>query len=121
MDIAFPYRIDARGRTAAATDHAAHVRDLVEQVLFTSPGERVNRPDFGCGLLDLVFGANGPELAAAVEMTAQAALQRWLGDLLTVESLSVTAEESALRVSVDYRLTATGQSQRVLIDGGTTP
>ncbi|WP_406208310.1 GPW/gp25 family protein [Kitasatospora sp. NBC_01560] len=120
MDIGFPYRIDARGRTGEAADHAVHVRDLVEQVLFTSPGERVNRPDFGCGLLDLVFGANGPELAAAVEMTAQAALQRWLGDLLTVESLTVRAEESTLRVSVNYRLTATGLSSQVLIDGGTS-
>ncbi|MFE3106153.1 GPW/gp25 family protein [Kitasatospora indigofera] len=118
MQIGFPYTVDARGRTATA-DHADHVRDMVEQVLFTSPGERVNRPDFGCGLLDLVFAQNGPELAAAVEMTAQAALQRWLGDLLTVESLTVRAEESALAVSVNYVLTATGESRHVLVHGGT--
>ncbi|MFD7988163.1 GPW/gp25 family protein [Kitasatospora indigofera] len=118
MHIGFPYTVDARGRTATA-DHADHVRDMVEQVLFTAPGERVNRPDFGCGLLDLVFAQNGPELAAAVEMTAQAALQRWLGDLLTVESLTVRAEESALAVSVNYVLTATGESRHVLVHGGT--
>ncbi|WP_058043020.1 GPW/gp25 family protein [Streptomyces roseifaciens] len=118
MDIDFPYRIDERGRTAE-TGHADHVRDMVEIVLFTTPGERVNRPDFGCGLLDLVFAPNGPELAATVELTAQAALQRWLGDLLSVESLVVTAEESALTVSLSYRLAATGQRHSVVVDGGT--
>ncbi|MET8136976.1 GPW/gp25 family protein [Streptomyces sp. NPDC005251] len=119
MHIDFPYNVDASGRTAT-TQHADHVRDMVEQVLFTTPGERVNRPDFGCGLLDLVFAQNGPELAAAVEMTAQAALQRWLGDLLTVESLAVRTEESALTVSVNYVLAATGESHTVLMRGGTS-
>jgi phage baseplate assembly protein W len=81
--IDFPYRVDERGRTAT-TDHPGHVRDMIEQLLFTTPGERVNRPDFGCGLLDLVFAANSPELAATVPITAEGALQRWLGDVITV-------------------------------------
>ncbi|MEV3993806.1 GPW/gp25 family protein [Streptomyces sp. NPDC049837] len=118
MNIDFPYGIDGRGRTATA-DHAEHVRNMVEQVLFTTPGERVNRPDFGCGLLDLVFEPAGPEMVATVEMTAQAALQRWLGDLLTVEGLEVTVEECTLSVSLAYRLTATGEQHSVRIDGGT--
>ncbi|WP_329214413.1 GPW/gp25 family protein [Streptomyces sp. NBC_01485] len=119
MDIDFPYRVDARGRTAGA-DHAGHVRDMVELVLFTSPGERVNRPDFGCNLLDLVFAGNSPELAATLEMTAQAALQRWLGDLLTVESVTVTSQEATLRVHVAYVLTATGESLTATVLGGGT-
>ncbi|MFD9567831.1 GPW/gp25 family protein [Streptomyces sp. NPDC059994] len=118
MNLDFPYRIDARGRTGA-TGHPEHVRNMVEQVLFTTPGERVRRPDFGCGLLDLVFGPAGREVAATVEMTAQAALQRWLGDLLAVETLEVTVEESALNVFVAYRLLATGERQSIRIDGGT--
>ncbi|MGW2723427.1 GPW/gp25 family protein [Streptomyces sp. NPDC001492] len=118
MDIAFPYHVDARGRTATAA-HADHVRDMVELVLFTSPGERINRPDFGCGLLDLVFAGNSPELAATLEMTAQAALQRWLGDLLTVESLSVTVDEATLHVRVAYVLMATGQKRTMTVSGGT--
>ncbi|AXE82517.1 MULTISPECIES: GPW/gp25 family protein [Streptomyces] len=117
MDIGFPYRVDARGCTASV-DHVSHVRDMVELVLFTSPGERVNRPDFGCNLLDMVFAGNSPELAATLEMTAQAALQRWLGDLLTVESLTVTAEEATLRVHVAYLLTATGENHAVTVSGG---
>ncbi|CAL9649489.1 hypothetical protein SUDANB105_06582 [Streptomyces sp. enrichment culture] len=117
MRIDFPYRVDARGRTATV-DHPGHVRDMVEQVLFTSPGERVNRPDFGCNLLDMVFAGNSPELAATLEMTAQAALQRWLGDLLEVESLTVTSEEATLRVRVAYVLKATGESRVVTVSGG---
>ncbi|MER6957245.1 MULTISPECIES: GPW/gp25 family protein [unclassified Streptomyces] len=120
MDIDFPYRVDARGRTTEA-GHADHVRDLVEQVLFTSPGERVNRPDFGCNLLDMVFAGNSPELAATLEMTAQAALQRWLGDVLTLESVTVTAQEATLRVHVAYALTATGESRAVTVTGGGMP
>ncbi|MER6349816.1 GPW/gp25 family protein [Streptomyces sp. NPDC001595] len=117
MDIDFPYRVDARGRTATV-DHAGHVRDMVEQVLFTSPGERVNRPDFGCNLLDMVFAGNSPELATTLEMTAQAALQRWLGDLLAVEALTVTAEEATLRVHVAYVLKATGERLTLTVSGG---
>ncbi|MDX3310063.1 GPW/gp25 family protein [Streptomyces sp. NPDC054884] len=120
MDVDFPYRPDACGRTAR-TGHADHVRDMVELVLFTSPGERVNRPDFGCSLLDLVFTGNSPELAATVQMTAQAALQRWLGDLLQVDSVTVTSEEATLRVAVAYTLTATGERHAVTVTGGGNP
>lgn len=104
----FPWHYDEHGRTAL-TDDDDHLRDMVEQVLFTSPGERVNRPDFGCGLLQLVFVPNSPELAAAVEFTVRAALQRWLGDLLEVQSLEVAAEDGTLRVDLVYvvRRTAT--------------
>ena len=83
MNIDFPFHFDGRGRTAA-TDDDDHIRDMIEQLLFTSPGERVNRPDFGSGLLQLVFAPNSPELAAALQFTMQAALQRWLGDLIDV-------------------------------------
>ena len=83
MDIDFPFHFDGRGRTAeAATDE--HVRDLIEQVLFTSPGERVNRPTFGSGLMQLVFAPNSDELATATQFLVQAALQQWLGDLIEV-------------------------------------
>jgi uncharacterized protein len=115
VDVDFPFHV-AQGATAA-TDVADHVRDMVEQVLFTSPGERVNRPDFGCGLLDLVFTPNSPELAAALELTARAALQRWLGDIVAVQSLQAEADDSTLHVSVVYTLLATGQQQAAVIDG----
>ena len=71
MNTVFPYQFDARGRTAEADDER-HIRDLIEQLLFTAPGERVNRPTFGSGLLQLVFAPNSPELAAATTLFARA-------------------------------------------------
>jgi phage baseplate assembly protein W len=111
MHIDFPLHFDSRGATAT-TEQAGHVRDMIEQLLFTTPGERINRPDFGCGLLQLVFAPNGPELAAAVQFTAQAALAQWLGDVVEVRSLEVEAKESTLRVELDYALRATGEAQQ---------
>jgi phage baseplate assembly protein W len=101
MHIAYPFRIDGRGRTATAGD-AAYIRGLIEQVLFTAPGERVNRPDFGTGLRQLVFAPNSPELASATEFMIQGALQQWLGDLILVEAVKVEAVDSTLYVDVRY-------------------
>ena len=102
MSVDYPYHIDATGRTAQ-TDADDHVRDLIEQLLFTRPGERVNRPDFGSGLDQLVFAPNSPELAATLQVTVQAALQRWLGNRLEVVGVAAESIDSTLRVSVRYR------------------
>ncbi|MET4134336.1 GPW/gp25 family protein [Pseudarthrobacter sp. PvP090] len=107
IQVDFPWHYDEHGRTAR-TDDNEHLRDMVEQVLFTSPGERVNRPDFGSGLLQLVFAPNSPELAAAVEFGVRASLQRWLGDLLEVQSLTVASDDATLRVDLAYVLRRTG-------------
>src|SRR5919205_1882945 len=88
MNVDYPYRFDARGRTAE-TDTSNHIRDMIEQVLFTAPGERVNRPDFGCGLQRLVFAPNSDELAAASQFLVQGALQQWLGDLIELNDVEV--------------------------------
>jgi phage baseplate assembly protein W len=108
MDLDYPYHFDGRGRTAT-TDESDHVRDMIEQLLFTNPGERVNRPDFGSGILQLIFAPNSPELAAALQLTVQAALQRWLGDVIEVQTLEVTSEEATLRVDLEYRIRRTGE------------
>jgi len=110
MQIDFPYRIDGMGRTAS-TDQDDHIRDLIEQVLFTAPGERVNRPDFGCGLLQLVFEPNSEVLAAATQQTVQGALQRWLGDLIQVEMVQVDSQEATLQVTVQYTVRRSQQRQ----------
>ena len=110
MDIAFPYHFDSRGRTAlAARDD--HVREMIEQLIFTNPGERVNRPDFGSGLLQLVFAPNSPELAATVQFTLQAALQRWLGDVIEVRTLEVSSVDAALRIELTYLVRRSGEQQ----------
>ncbi|RJO70858.1 hypothetical protein D5S18_27125 [Nocardia panacis] len=116
VDIAFPFAIDARGRTAAA-NYPDHVRQMIEQLLFTRPGERVDRPDFGCGLLDLVFEPNSPEVAAALQVSAEGALLRWLGDVIAVARMDVTAQEATLRIDIDYTLLATGQRRTDRLEG----
>lgn len=101
MQIDHPLHLDARGRTAA-TSSEDHIRDLIEQVLFTSPGERVNRPAFGTGLLQLVFAPNSEELATATQFLVQGALQQWLGELIQVDTVDVRSTDSTLRVIVEY-------------------
>ena len=115
-NIAFPFQVDKRGRIAA-TDYASHVRDMIEQLLFTVPGERVEQPDLGCGLADLVFTPNSPELASAIQASTQGALQRWLGDVITVNSLTVSAQDATLTITVNYTITATGQQASATITG----
>jgi phage baseplate assembly protein W len=110
MDIDFPYHFDSRGRTAT-TDRDDHVRDMIEQLIFTNPGERVNRPDFGSGLLQLVFAPNSPELATTVQFTLRAALQQWLGDVIVVRDLNVSAVDSRLNVDLAYQLRDGGPLQ----------
>jgi phage baseplate assembly protein W len=100
-NVDFPYHVDGRGRTATAGADG-HLRDLIEQVLFTAPGERVMRPDFGSGLLGLVFEPGGPELVATTQHLVQGSLQQELGNLIAVESVEVEQDECALTVSVSY-------------------
>lgn len=102
-----PLRIDGRGRVGV-TDADDHVRDMIFQVLFTNPGERVNRPDFGCGLLQLVFMPNSDILATTTQFLVQGALQRWLDDVIQVEQVRVTNEDSRLAVDVIYTRRAGG-------------
>jgi phage baseplate assembly protein W len=116
MSIDYPYHFDRRGRTAE-TDEVEHIRDMIEQVLFTSPGERVNRPTFGSGLRELVFQPNSVELAATTQFLAQAALQEWLGDLIQVDEVQVAAEDSKLQVTVRYSIRRS-QEQRTAVFAG---
>ena len=110
MNIDFPFHFDERGRSASSSDNE-HIRDMIEQLLFTNPGERVNRPDFGSGLMQLVFAPNSVELAAALQYTLQAALQQWMSDLIELQSLEVTSVDSSLTVTVQYLVRRTNESQ----------
>ncbi len=104
MDTAFldyPFHLDGRGRSAT-TQEDDHVRDMIYQVLFTSPGERVNRPDFGCGLKTLLFMPNSDTLAAATQFLVKGSLQRWLENDIQVESVEVSAVDERLTVTVAY-------------------
>ena len=110
MNVDYPFHFDARGRTAE-TGYEDHIRDMIEQVLFTSPGERVNRPTFGCGLMQLVFASNSPELATTTQFLVQGALQQWLGDLIQVNKVDVQTDDAKLHVLVQYTIRRTQQAR----------
>ena len=111
MQIDYPFHFDGRGRTAS-TSEEDHIRDLIEEVLFTAPGERVNRPSFGSGLVQMVFAPNSSELATATQFLVQGALQQWLGDRIQIEMVKIEAIDSSFRVTVQY-LIKKNQEQRV--------
>lgn len=114
MNIDYPFHIDIHGRTASTNDNT-HIREMIEQLLFTNPGERVNRPNFGSGLAQLLFGPNSPELATALQFTMQATLQQWLGDLIQLQSLEVTSDDSTLNIFIQYVVRGSNQPQAALL------
>jgi phage baseplate assembly protein W len=116
----YPFRIDARGRTAGATSEQ-HIRDMIAQVLFTTPGERVNRPDFGCDLRQLVFAPSTSEQAPAIQYLVQGALQQWLGEWIQVEAVQVDSEENVLSVTVQYVVPQTEERRVVQFQEGGLP
>jgi uncharacterized protein len=109
MNIRFPFQINHKGHTATCEDEQ-HIRDMVEQLLFTSPGDRVNRPTFGSGLMQLVFKPNSDELTATIQFLVQGALQQWLGDLIEINDIEVTNQDSSLNVTVVYTIRRTKQN-----------
>jgi phage baseplate assembly protein W len=106
----YPFAIDGRGRTRT-TDRGDHIRDMIYLVLFTRPGERVNRPDFGCGLGSLIFEPNSQAQAVNTQFLVKTSLQRWLADAITVEKVSVEALGERLIINVDYVRLDNGQRQ----------
>ncbi len=115
MNIDFPFHIDQRGQTAT-TNRADHVNDMIRQYLFTIPGERVNRPDFGAGLLRDIFEPMDQETAAVIEHTVRSGLEQWLGELIDVESLQVIAQDSKLYVELVYRIRQSDSSRTAVFE-----
>ena len=110
IQFGYPFKIDGRGRVADA-DYDLHIRQMIEQVLFTNAGERVNRPDFGSGVQQLLFTPNSFELAATTQFLVRGALEQWLGELITVEEVEIEPNESRLEVIVRYIVRKTQQRQ----------
>ena len=117
MQVDYPFHYDHTGRTAL-TGFEEHVRDLIEQVLFTAPGERVNRPDFGSGALQLVFEPNSQELTTTTQYLVQAALQQWLSDYIVVDAVEVESQDAILRIQVSYIIRRTQERYNILFQRG---
>jgi hypothetical protein len=108
MNIAFPFDYNRQGLTAQVNT-SDHIRNLIDQLLFTSPGERVNRPTFGSGVTQLLFAPNSDQLAATLYASTQAALQQCLGDLVEVHDLEIFNDESTLHIKLDYSIIRTDE------------
>ena len=117
INIDFPYHFDNKGQTAKAGEDD-HIRDMIEQFLFTNSGERVNRPDFGSGVSQLIFAPNSAELATTLQFTIQAGLQQWLGDLIEVQEMNVSSEEASLRIEISYMIRRTQEIRSATFQRG---
>ncbi|MBE9071036.1 GPW/gp25 family protein [Microcystis sp. LEGE 08355] len=112
MQIAFPFKLNNQG-LVATTDYNQHIYQMIEQILFTMPGERVNLPSFGCGLQRLVFTTNNTEMVAVTQAMVQAALSQWLGDVIQVATVEVKNEESKVTIWIEYAVLITQERYRV--------
>jgi Bacteriophage baseplate protein W len=97
----FPFRIDPQGRVASQSGND-NIRAKIMQILLTSPGERVMLPEFGCGLLSLVFDPNNQILAAVTEFTIRKALEAWAGNEIIVESVDASSNDETIEIEVTY-------------------
>jgi uncharacterized protein len=111
----YPYRIGPDGQTAGA-EHEQHIRELIEQLLFTRRGERVNRPDFGAGVTELIFVENAPEMAAAAQHMVMGTLQQFLSDAIEVRGVDTRATDSQLAITVRYRPLDEARERTVVVE-----
>jgi len=103
--IDYPFAIDGGfGQLSLQTDYAEHVEQLMKQLLFTNPGERINRPDFGCGIRRMVFAPNSTESASLAQVTIFQALETWLSPVIKVENVEVAAQDEILSIKIQYLL-----------------
>ncbi|HVR07643.1 MAG TPA: GPW/gp25 family protein [Thermoanaerobaculia bacterium] len=102
MFVRFPFQLDL-GRDVAQSPDEPHLRELIEELLFVSPGERVNRPTFGCPLIERVFAPDTAETAAATQVMVQTSLQQWLGALIQVLGVNVQFQDDQMIVTVSYQ------------------
>jgi phage baseplate assembly protein W len=116
-DVRHPVALDpGLGRLAAESDYGQHIDQMIRQLLLTTPGERVNRPDFGCGLRDMVFAANGQVTAGLTQVAVFQALGEWLGSVIDVEDVAVDAVDEKLEVRIAYVVRARGEHRYLKVE-----
>jgi len=108
--IHYPFAIDqGLGNWMEENNYNQHVEQMMLQVLFTNPGERINLPEFGCGLRQMVFAPNSEATANLLQVTIYESLEKWLGDLIEVIEVRATPIEETLQVGIVYLLKARQQ------------
>lgn len=108
--IKHPFAVDlSRGRLAEEENYAEHIEQMMFQILFTSPGERIDRPDFGCGVKRLVFAPNSEVSASLAQITIFQALTKWLGTAITINDVKALAIEERLEIKIAYTLKTKGE------------
>jgi len=113
----YPYGVSGRGGPNT-TDPASHLEQLILQVLFTNPGERVNLPQFGAGVQRLLFSPNSDALRTSTQFVISTNLNQWLGDRITVEQVNVTSEpgfEEEVTIEIVYVVRQTQQRQSMQV------
>jgi len=108
--VRYPFAVDGNaGRLAQEPLYAEHVEQMIKQVLLTAPGERINRPDFGCGLRRMVFAPSSDATAQLLQVMVLQSLDRWLGTVISVDSVRVVANNEVLELHLAYLLKARGE------------
>ncbi len=115
-DYAYPFRIDPLSGQAAQSAYGTHVDQMIRQILLTSPGERIDLPQFGCGLRQLLFAPDSDALQATAQLLVMRSLKDWLSDQISVTQVSVTPgpgdDYSEILIQIQYVLIET-QTQQV--------
>ncbi len=115
--ILYPFVIDKGfGKLAEETDYDRHVVQMIKQVLFTNPGERINRPDFGCGIRRMVFAPNSDVSANLSQVIINQSLEKWLGTVMEVNEVQVKSMEERLEIKIVYLVRATQQRRYLNLD-----
>jgi hypothetical protein len=118
-DYAFPFRIAQASNQAAQSPYATHVDEMIRQILLTAPGERVDLPEFGCGLRQLLFAPNSDALQATAQLMVQRSLNLWLAGQINMQSVTVTpgpgGDYSQILVQIAYVLLETQGTQTTRI------
>ena len=118
-DYKYPFRIDPSSGQAAQTPYDSHVEQMIRQVLLTAPGERADLPQFGCGIRQLIFAPHSDALNATTQILVQQALNRWLGNQIQVQKVTVgpsdQGDESQLLIQIDYVLIETRTNKQIVV------
>ena len=115
--IRYPFAINALiGRLRQEPDYDEYIRQLIKQVIFTDPGERINLPAFGGGVRRLIFAPNSLAGASLAQTLIYQSLTTWLGTVIKVNDVKTEAANEKLLITVDYTVLQRGERRFLNIE-----